>query len=564
MKYTFAALLLATTFATPVAAAQISAHSKIDAVTVYPQGAEITRLARVDIAAGDHTLVLDDLPGGIDTQSIRVEGNAGAAVRIGSVDSRIVHVSDDAETAGRRAQLESRIETLRDETAGLGQLIENAGYQRQLIQDLARRPFTTKRPADSELQVDSVELGNLFDLVADRLQKLDARVLDARIRTRKVNEQIVELQKKISELAPRQHVKAIVSVHLASPAATSGTFRIKYRISNAGWQPFYDARLSVPGPGADPTLELVRRAQIVQHTTEAWNDVALTLSTARPAGATAAPQLQALGLRFWRDHSKVVREERESFVDQLANKRDANAPSVTGQAGAGEPSADEAQAITQEQTRVVTAGFQALYEIPGRVSIDNRGTARKVEISSAAVSASLSAHAVPELDPNAYLTAKFTAGGDTPLLPGRVLLFRDNVYMGAGHLPLLSPGEEHALGFGADDRIKVTHTEVHSETSESGIISTDTVQENSWVIDVENLHARTMPVKIYARMPYATHEDITVKMLPGTTRPSERDVDHKRGVLAWNHDLAEGEKMSINFGYRVTSPKDRTIVLGMR
>ena len=561
MRYSFAALLLASTFATPVAAAEIAANSKIDAVTVYPQGAEVTRVARVDIAAGDHTLVLDDLPGSIDPQSIRVEGSAGAAVRIGSVDSRIVHVLDDAARAGERKRLEARIEDLRDEAAGLDQRIAAAGQQRQLIEELARRPFTTKRPADVELQLDSAELGNLFDLVAGRLQRLDDAVLAARIRTRKINQEIGELQARLAELAPRQEVKAVVSVHLSSPAETSGTFRIRYRINNASWRPFYDARLSLADEGGTPSVELVRRAEIFQRTSEDWRDVALTLSTSRPLGATAAPELPALALGFGPLWSKSLAEKREAFSDELAATQGAGSS-----ADAPEPSLkeDEAQVIEQDQAETIVAGFQALYKIAGRVSIDNRGTARKVQIAAGRVEAALSAHAVPMLDPNAYLTARFTVDGETPLLPGRVLVFRDNVYMGAGRLPLLSPGESHALGFGADDRIKVTRTEVHSETSESGIISTDLVQENSWVIEVENLHAREMPVRIYERMPFATHEDITVTMLPGSTVPSERDVDKKRGVMAWDLELDQGARQEITFGYRVTSPKGKPVRVGMR
>ena len=46
--------------------------------------------------------------------------------------------------------------------------------------------------------------------------------------------------------------------------------------------------------------------------------------------------------------------------------------------------------------------------------------------------------------------------------------------------------------------------------------------------------------------------------------PSKRDVDHKRGVLAWEYELAEGEEKTIKFGYRVSSPKDKRILMGMK
>ena len=127
---------------------------------------------------------------------------------------------------------------------------------------------------------------------------------------------------------------------------------------------------------------------------------------------------------------------------------------------------------------------------------------------------------------------------------------------------MLAPGEEHVLGFGVDDRIKVKRVEVKRKTSETGIITTSEVEDRSWTMTIQNLHDRTMPVTVHDQMPYATHEDITVEMLPGSTKPSERNVDKKRGVLAWSYDLEAAQEKVINFGYRITRPKDRTIVIG--
>ena len=49
-----------------------------------------------------------------------------------------------------------------------------------------------------------------------------------------------------------------------------------------------------------------------------------------------------------------------------------------------------------------------------------------------------------------------TMARGTPILPGQVSLFRDGTFVGNGRLPLLSPGEEHELGFGVDDAVRVT------------------------------------------------------------------------------------------------------------
>ena len=565
MKHALFAVLAASTFLSPVTAAEFNVASEIEAVTVYPSGAEITRTATATVTVGDHQLILDNLPGEIDPQSIRVDGSAGEAIEIGSVDSKFVHVTGEAENRPLRRQIENQIETLQDQRAALDREEQNIEYQRQLIQDLARQPFRMQKSPESDLRLDSAELGNLFDLVASRLQALDKRVLDVRVERRDVDDEINDLNKQLHALAPKQTTKSIVSIHLTSAAEATGTFNIKYRIRNAGWRPFYDARLHMTDEGKDPALSLVRRAEIFQSTTEDWNDIALTLSTARPVGATSAPELQPQALIFHPPARAGVGGVMNMYGDSVDAKHmlDRRLSKLEGRT---EPVAQESQhaALRERDAVVALAGFQALYAIPGRVSVDNSGTAKKVSISKDNIKASLSAHAVPALDANAYLTATFTIDGETPLLPGRVLLFRDNVFMGQGSLPLMAPGQEHALGFGVDDRIKVTRTEVHRETSESGIIKTDIVQEQSWLIKVENYHARTMPVRIYDRMPYSTHEDIKVDLLPASTRPAETDVDDRQGILVWNYELNGGEEQDIRFGFRIASPKDNPLKVSMR
>jgi uncharacterized protein (TIGR02231 family) len=150
--------------------------------------------------------------------------------------------------------------------------------------------------------------------------------------------------------------------------------------------------------------------------------------------------------------------------------------------------------------------------------------------------------------------------GDGPLLPGAVNLYRDEVYVGQGALPILAAGEDAKLGFGVDDQVKVTRKEIKRQKSEEGIISTSNVESRLWDIAVKNLHDFEMPVTILDRLPYATTDDVQIVALPGT-EPTEKDVEKKRGVLAWQLPLKARTEQTIRFGYKVVSPKE--IVVGM-
>src|ERR1700748_4007535 len=82
-------LVLRTAFAPAQAqAADLDATSTIDAVTVYPDGASVTRIIRLDLPSGDNTLVAKDFPLTLDPSSLRVEGEGGEKLTIGAIAAR--------------------------------------------------------------------------------------------------------------------------------------------------------------------------------------------------------------------------------------------------------------------------------------------------------------------------------------------------------------------------------------------------------------------------------------------------------------------------------------------
>ncbi|WP_119269482.1 mucoidy inhibitor MuiA family protein [Taklimakanibacter deserti] len=545
------ALFLATTSLTPALAADIAALSRIDAVTVFPRGAEVTRIAEARIAEGEHTLVFEGLPAELAPETLRVEGAGGSKIEIGSVDSKLVFATDNSRGEDRK-RIEKDIEALNDERAALDQAIADADYQKDLIQQMASITLTD-RPKEGETRIlDAQSLGGVLDLIGTKLASLGKTVLDARLRQREIDRLTGDLNKKLASLAPQEEQRLKVSVHLTAAQETEGTFRLRYRIHNAGWQPIYDARLGAMDKDGKAPIELVRRADVAQSTAESWDNVALTLSTARPIGATAAPDLMPMAINGF------IEGRRENFTARGTGNAGGElaAPQQMQDKRSDDDGVADVAPIVQAQANVAIAGFQALYGIGGRVTVDNTGTAKKVRIATDRIQAKLSALAAPKLDPNAYLTAAFTLSGETPLLPGPVMLYRDGVFMGEGALPMLSPGEEGRLGFGADDLVKVKRIEVKRRTAEEGLISTSNIDERAFDITVKNLHQAEIPITILDQMPYSTEGKITVDTLSGMTPPTVRDYERRRGVLAWTFELAPQDTKVLRHGYKVSWPRD--------
>jgi uncharacterized protein (TIGR02231 family) len=212
-------------------------------------------------------------------------------------------------------------------------------------------------------------------------------------------------------------------------------------------------------------------------------------------------------------------------------------------------------AIAQTQAVVGTAGFQATYAIAGRVTVDNAGQSKKVRITSGQLEAALSAVVVPRVDATAYLSAAFTVAGTGPQLGGIVNLFREGVFVGQGNLPLLNPTEKAELGFGADDLIKVKRAEVKRVAGEEGFFTSSNGDERAWDITVKNLHTQAMPVRVIDRVPFTASKEIEITEIPGMTPPTVRDLDKKRGVLAWDFTLEPQAENALKTGYKITWPE---------
>ena len=109
-------------------AADIAASSAVDAVTVYPDGASVTRVITLDLPAGENSAVLKDFPLTLDPSSLRVEGEAGAKLTIGAIDAKPPRAAPPVNLP----ELDKRIEALKDERANLQGAIDAADRAAQI------------------------------------------------------------------------------------------------------------------------------------------------------------------------------------------------------------------------------------------------------------------------------------------------------------------------------------------------------------------------------------------------------------------------------------------------
>lgn len=532
-----ASIAIAASFAAPAFAAELETSSRIDSVTVYPDGATVTRLINIDLAAGDHTVLARDFPLSLDPASLRVEGE-GARLTIGAIDAGVPRALPPANLP----EIDQRIEKLRDQRAELDGAIAAAQARRQFAEHFAQN--SPSALGDKGQARPIAEWREAFAAVAEEVAAADGAVREAKIKQRDIDRDLARLESERRANPPR---KIDLRIGVVAGEAAPATLRVTYTVRNARWVPLYDARLDTGGKGGKPSLELIRRAEVVQSTGEDWSDVALAVSTARTAKGGNAPELRPLVAHFPEPPPAAAAYEKR---DMLAARMPESPPREAMPAPARE-----------QEAAFEAGGYQAVFRIPGRVSMMAQQGARSFRLATATIAPELIVRAAPALDATAFLEAGFKNADETPLLPGRVALYRDGLYVGRSQVVLTPKDEPVRLGFGADDQVKIARTVARKLEGSAGLIGSSKTDEREFKISVRNGHSFPIKVSIEDQIPVSEAADIVVEMLPSTTPPMARDVRDRRGVLEWAFEAAPGEARDIKLGWRVKWPKDKAVVL---
>jgi len=549
-------------------AADVAATSRVDAVTVFPSGAEVTRVAKLKLDKGDHVVTFADVPAEAVPGSIRVEGKATGKLEIGSVDSRRLFITsaEAAASAGERKRLEDELERLRDDKSLLEGQIEAGNTQMQLLKNLAQLP-AGKTGAGTQAGAPREDWAQILSLIGGNMVSIQKSIQEATVNIRDTDERIEDLEKRLAAIAGAQEERTEVKVYVNAAAPLEADMTVRYQVQSASWSPLYDARLATGAKTVAPKLTVTRRASISQQSGEAWDDVALTLSTTRPTAGTSAPELRTATVDYEPERKPRSVGVAPAPVARSAPGQEAAAPSPPPEGAAAEQREDSdalgkvAMDARQRGAEALTAPFQALFAVPGKVSIANTGEAKRVQLQEDAIEPTLAVRTVPKFDAKAYLYAKLTVPKGAPVLPGPVSLFRDGTFVGAGRLPLLVGAEEHELGFGVDDLVRVRHAIAEEKRGETGLISSSRTDQRDYRITIKNMHERAVQLTVMDQIPVSKNEEIKVELL-GRTPPTKRDIEDKRGVLVWETKLEPDEERVIEFGYRVTWPAAKSIVYG--
>jgi hypothetical protein len=293
MKNLFTVILLSVATTAYSQSSERKITSQVKDVTVFLQGAQVTRTSTVELEPGAAILVLSGTSPHVQENSIQVEGNQG--VKILGVSFRVNYLQDlktPETTLALTKERERLFDLITTEKSSLAIFIEEESMLK-----------ANKVIGGQQSGVNVNELKMAVDYYRQRL-------MDIQEHKQQINTRLTEYQQNINKIdaqiekskitKPRPEGEIVIKLESKSDAHVQ--LKVDYLVNEASWFPTYDIRAKdIQSPVA-----ITYKANISQQSGEDWENVKLTVSSANPSATGARPVINPWILGFNNGSTRAI------------------------------------------------------------------------------------------------------------------------------------------------------------------------------------------------------------------------------------------------------------------
>lgn len=494
--------------------------SNASLVTLFLNGAQVSREVSVQIPAGKSILKLDNLSPYINQSSIQVKTNKRLAIL--SVNYQLNHLAK-RESSLELKNLESKLEQVQE------QLIEEKSNLSIVLHEIGFLQENRKiAGANTTVTVGALEQAAAYYKKA--ITKLKTEEIEKNRSIKKLTHKEESLKSQIQELTQEKNSPTgEIVIKAEAPTSTTYNLELTYVVSNAGWSPTYDIRAQ----SINQPLKIAYKANVTQKTQENWENVKLRFSSANPNLSGRAPILTPYFLRYPRpiavNSPRVKLMVKETNAERANNNLDLD--------------------IIENQTTVEFA-------IDTPYTINSDGKEHSIEMSTIELPTSYEYYSAPKLDKDAFLIAKVTEWEKHNLLEGVANIFFEGTFIGKTHLDINNTKDTLELSLGRDKSIAIKREKVKSFTTKQ-FIGNKQEEEVSWRITVKNNKNVEIDILLTDQVPLSTTEEIEVYVKEKTLGKQ----NNQTGQIEWELNLKPLETKELILTYRVKYPKNRSLII---
>lgn len=498
-----------------------------------------------------------DIPLSLLTESVRAGGRGTAKAKLLGVSTRR---EDYFETPAESArELEAKIQAAEDADNDLLARAAVLEKEQKALDGLAAQSEMYARGLALRNRT-TEEQGAVFDFITKRSDLLQTELLKLSRQRRDKAKELDQLRRQLKAVgAARPKQRYTATIELEVQAQGDLDLELTYVVMNAGWKPLYDLRVK------DSGLELTYLAQVTQNTGEAWPDVELTLSTARPSISLVIPELDPWYIAP-SPPPMPKSMARGGFAPQAAAPvgmmRSAAAADEGEMLAMPAPATPVVAEVSVDAAMVSESGPSLTYRLSGRADIPGNNDPRKVTVAAFSLKPVFDYVTAPKLEQACYRRA--TVKNDSPytLLPGEAGLFEGDDYLGATRLEpafggFIAPNQEFELVLGADERLRVERELVAHDVEKAFLVGDRRRLRYGYTLKLENLRDTAQTVIVRDQLPNARDEQIKVKLEGADPKPAKHtDLN----LLEWKLTLAPATKQTIQFEFTVEHPRSMGVI----
>lgn len=535
---------------------EIEVKSKIEAVTVFLRGAQVSRSAEVNLKKGKNVVYFRGLGEGINPQSI--QASAPQAFLINSVIHEVNYLDQ---------QLESpKVKTLQDSLEIIKRLTEGNQLEIGVLENEKTMINRNQSIASKEQGLSVDELQKMVDFYRARLTEIHEKQLAFARSNAKLGLRRSAIANQLNELNARRNrpsndIRVVVD---ATDASTAPIF-LSYIIEEAGWVPSYNIRAK----DTQSPITLEYRADVYQNTGVDWENVKLTLSSGNPNTGGTQPVLNPWNLYVQEPIVYSYSKGRSSgdYDSKMSETR--SAPTTTDEemaeeggydAAAPEPSATEivdynaATTTLANYTTVQEGATTAEFRIALPQNIRSNGKAEQVTVRTANLPAFYRHFAVPKLDNDAFLTTGLTGWDTLNLLPGAAQVFFEGTYVTEVSIDPAYTSDTLNLSLGRDKKVIIERNQL-KDFSKVRTIGLNRERTFAWEIKVRNTKDAPVNLTLEDQIPVSQDKDIVVTLVDA----SGAKLDAATGKLTWELAIGKAETKVLKLMYTVKYPKNKYV-----
>jgi hypothetical protein len=591
----------------------------VSEVTVFINGAQVTRHKAIDLLPGNSTLKFVGLSPYIDTKSLQVKANGDVMVL--SVNHQFNYI-DSAVRSNELVDLTNKIKDMDDKIK-----VENVNLD--IINDELTFLNDNRNIGGKNQELSLLNLKETFAFYKDGVSSLKMKKIEVNKNIEKLTREKTALENQVNQMSTSQQTptsEVLVKVNAKAPCKCD--MELSYFVKNAGWYPSYDIRAkSIDGP-----IELVYKANIHQNTKEDWKNVRLRLSSSNPNLGSVAPQLQTYFLNYYTSAPRysninnevsgrvtdattgepligvsiaiqgttigTVSDAQGSYSLSVPNNQAeleiayvgyqtvtvaANKPVINVELAPDVKMLNEAIVVgygtnkKAEKSRVLRRSMEVptltgsvtripVEQVENQTSVEfdiktpytlaSDNKNLTVDIDDYSLDATYEYYCVPKADNDAFLTASVVNWEKYNLLAGEANIFFENTFVGKSILDVRYVSDTLRLSLGRDKNVVVKREKIR-DFSTKQFLGNKKEETRDWKISLRNSKKQPINITLYDQVPVSTNAEIEVS----TENVSGGTLTKETGVVKWMFTLQPSEKKELELKYSVKYPKDKILII---